>query len=359
MVGVEDLAGPAEVEPVAAGLFPGEDGEPVEVGPDDRVLGGAGVHPGQAVHLALGLGEDVGGGLGLFELLPEFIELGVVRLGLAQLVLDRLDLLAEEVVALGLGDLRPHLRLDLGGQFEDGQLPGQEPAELLKPGPDVGLGEELLLLLDRERQAGTEEVGQAARLAGVHRRDLQLLGDLLALLDHPLEEAVDVVDLGVELHPFFNHIFERFDPADQVGFGLDDLDQAGAEHPLRDDPGRAVGELEHLQDVADAEGRVEVADRRLIGLRVALGDQAEGLFLGHDVVDQLDPGGPVDHQRDDGLREDDVGAEREQGDAVGQLARDGAFDLDQDPPGRRLLTNDVARLGPLHGGFHRGGARTA
>ena len=189
VVGVEDLAGPAEVEPVAARLRPGEDGEPVEVGPDDRVLGRAGVHPGEPVDLALGLGQDLGGGLGLLELLPELVQLGVVRLALAELVLDRLDLLAEEVVALGLGDLRADLLLDLARELQDGELPGEELAELLQPGPDVGLGQELLLLLDRERQARAEQVGQPAGLAGVHRGDLQLLGHLLALVDHPLEEA--------------------------------------------------------------------------------------------------------------------------------------------------------------------------
>ena len=138
---------------------------------------------------------------------------------LAQLVLDRLDLLAEEVVALGLGDLRPDLRLDLARQFENGQLPGQEGAELLQTRLDVRLREELLLLLDRERQAGAEEVGEPAWLPGVHRGDLQFLGDLLRLVDHPLEQAVDVVDERVELDPFLDHVFERFDPADEVGLG--------------------------------------------------------------------------------------------------------------------------------------------
>ena len=61
VVGVEDLAGPAEVEPVAAGLAPGQDRQPVEVGPDDRVLGRAGVHAGEPLELALGLGQHLGG----------------------------------------------------------------------------------------------------------------------------------------------------------------------------------------------------------------------------------------------------------------------------------------------------------
>ncbi len=148
----------------------------------------------------------------------------------------------------------------------------------------------MLLLLDRERQAGAQEVGEPAGLAGVHRGDLQFLGDLLALVDHPLEEAVDVVDQGVELDAFLDDVLQRLDPADEEGLALDDLDQSGADHPLADDPGRAVGELEHLEDRADAKGRIEVTDGRVVGLGMALGDQAEGFFAAHDVVDQLDPG---------------------------------------------------------------------
>ena len=90
-----------------------------------------------------------------------------------------------------------------------------------------------LLLLDRERQARRQQVGQPARLAGVHRRDLELLGDLLALVDHPLEEPVDVMDQGVELDAFLDDLLERLDLADQVRLGLDDAHQPG--------PGTAPG----------------------------------------------------------------------------------------------------------------------
>ena len=223
-------------------------------------------------------------------------------------------------------------------------MSGQEGAELFEPGLDVGLGQKLLLLLDRERQARTEEVGQSAGLPRVHRGDLQFLGDLLALVDHPLKEKIDVVDQGVKLDPFLDHVVEGLDPTDQERLGLDDLDQPGADHPLADDPGRTVGELEHLEDGADADRGVEVADGGVVGLGMALGDEAEGFFAGHDVVDQLDPGGPIDHQRDDGLRKDDVGSERQQGDAVGSLARLGPLGQDEQPPSRSFFFDATASV---------------
>ena len=51
---------------------------------------------------------------------------------------------------------------------------------------------------------------------------------------------------------------------------------------------------------------------------MALGDQADHLVADQDLVDQLDAAGPVDDQRDDGLGEDDVGAQGEQGERLGE-----------------------------------------
>ena len=101
---------------------------------------------------------------------------------------------------------RADLLLDLARELEHGELPREELAELLQPGADVDLAQELLLLLDRERQARAEQVGQPARLARVHRGDLELLGHLLALVDHPLEQPVDVVHQGVELDPLLDDL---------------------------------------------------------------------------------------------------------------------------------------------------------
>ena len=213
VVGVEDLAGPAEVEPVAARLAPGEDRQPVEVGPDDRVLGRARVHPGQPLELALGLVQDF------------------VRAGSA--VLIRSQSSATSGFSLSLSPSSSWIALICWRRkWSRWALVSSEPTcswilvessrtascrerilpEPLQPGPDVDLAQQLLLLLDRERQARGQQVGQPARLAGVHRRDLQLLGNLLALVDHPLEEPVDVMHQGVELDPFLDDLLAAARP---------------------------------------------------------------------------------------------------------------------------------------------------
>ena len=317
MVGVEDLAGPAQVEPVAAGLAPGQDRQPVEIGADDRVFRRAGVHPGEPLELALGLAQHLLRRIGLLDPLPQLGDLGVLAFALAQLVLDRLELLAEEMVALGLGQLAADLLLDLGRKLEDRELTRQVLPQPLQPGPDVDLAQQALLLLDRERQARGQQVRQPARLARVDRRDLQLLGDLLALVDHPLEEPVDVMHQGVELDPSLDDLLVRLDlgrsgtarsaprstsRARYCPWQTIRVEPSGNLSILRIRPTQTIG---YRSSIPGA-----------VGLGMELADQPDHPLADHAIVDQPDAAGPVDHQRHHGLRKDHVGSQREQGNAA-------------------------------------------
>ena len=213
----------------------------------------------------------------------------------------------------------PDLLLDLGGELEHRELTREVLTEPLQPRPDVDLAQEDLPLLDRERQARRQQVGQPARLAGVHGRDLELLGNLLALIHHPLEEPVDVMDQGVHLDAFLQLFLEGLDLADQVGLGLDHLHQARPGLTLADDPGRPVRELEHLQDRADADRRIQVGHSRLVDLRMQLAGQAHQPLADQHVIDQANPAGSVDDQRHDRLREHDVGSQGKKRQPVGMI----------------------------------------
>ena len=243
-------------------------------------------------------------------------DLGVLAFALAQLVLDRLQLLPEEMVPLGLGQLAADLLLNLRRKLQDRELPRQVLPEPLQPGSHVDLAQQALLLLDRERQTRGQQVRQPARLAGVDRRDLKLLGDLLALVDHSLEKSVHMMNQGVELDTPLDDLLARFDAADHVGLGLHHLDQPRTILPLADDPSRAVREFQHLEDQAHADDRVQVVDARHVGLGMELTDQTHHPLADHAIIDQPDPAGPVDYQRNHGLRKDDVGSQGEQGNAA-------------------------------------------
>ena len=187
-----------------------------------------------------------------------------------------------------------------------------------------------------------EQVGEPARLAGVHRGDLQLLGDLLALVDHPLEQAVDVMDQGVELDPFLDPRPPAARPRPiRYGSVWTTSTSRARIMPLADDPGRAVGELEHLQDRPDADGRVQVVLPRVVGLGVELAGQADSALADQDLVDQPDPAGAVDHQRDDRLRKDHIGPQRQERDPVGHRTGLPPLGQDQHPPRRRRVVRGL------------------
>ena len=100
VIGVEDVAHLLEVDLVDAGAVPGQVTQPLDVGARHRVLGQL-----RVADALLELGEIV---------------VGVVAL--AQLVADRLELLAQVVLALGLGHLALDLRADLVRELEHLEL---------------------------------------------------------------------------------------------------------------------------------------------------------------------------------------------------------------------------------------------
>ena len=114
-----------EVEQVRRLLAPRQRDEPVEIGPRDRVLGGRGRHLAEPVELSQRFLLRLLGHLRRLDLLAELIELPGAVVGLAELLLDGLQLLAQVVLALALAHLGLHLRLDLRAQLEDLDLLGE------------------------------------------------------------------------------------------------------------------------------------------------------------------------------------------------------------------------------------------
>ena len=69
---------------------------------------------------------------GRLDLLAQLVDLGLLRVVLAQLALDGLQLLAEDVLALGLVHLGLDLGLDLALELEDLDLAGEEAGDELE-----------------------------------------------------------------------------------------------------------------------------------------------------------------------------------------------------------------------------------
>ena len=104
----------------------GSGDEPVHVGPDHADLGRGGRDPAHPVDLLDRPGADLLGHARGLDLLAQLVDLGLLRVVLAQLALDRLELLAEDVLPLGLVHLGLDLALDLPLELEDLDLAGEE-----------------------------------------------------------------------------------------------------------------------------------------------------------------------------------------------------------------------------------------
>ena len=140
------------------------------------------------------------GHAGRFDLGAQLVDLLGLLVPFAKLLLDRLELLAQEVLALVLADLGLDLRLDARAELEDFQLLDQDPVERVHAGADVERREDLLL--DRRpdgRQARGDEIGQLAGVGDVGGERLQVVRQQRRERHHLLEIALDVALQRVDL----------------------------------------------------------------------------------------------------------------------------------------------------------------
>jgi hypothetical protein len=155
---VEDLPRALEVEVVLGGLRPRQRENPVKVCADHAVLRRGRRQPLQASELAVDSLANFLGQLDLLDAGLELLELSLLGIAFTELLLNRLQLLAQEVLALALLHLGLDLRLNLGSELEDLELAVEDDGELAQTALDVGLLEELLALLRLQPQRGGNEV---------------------------------------------------------------------------------------------------------------------------------------------------------------------------------------------------------
>ena len=224
---------------------------------------------------------------------------------LPELLLDRLQLLAEEELALALLDLARDLRLDLRAELRHLHLASEDLRDPVQALLDVRRLEQLLPLLGLEPERRRDQERQRGRVVDVGGGEPQLLGqvrrhpdDLGELLLHRAGQRLDLRCLADDLR-------QVLDLGGQVGIVRDRLDEADALHPLDQDPQRPVGHLDHLVDDGDRADLVEVVPAGRLGLRVLDREEREHPLARDDVVDQLDRALLADRERRHRLGEDD------------------------------------------------------
>ena len=216
VVGVEHLAGVPEIEVVGGLGRPGQLDQPLEVSANDPVLGRRRGQLLEPRELAVGGLARVLGEVGRLDALAQLVDLGLGLVLLAELALNRLQLLAQVVLALALLHLRLDLGLDPRAELDHLELAGQELGEPPQAPGDVDLLEQLLLLLGRDPQRPGDQVRERRGLLDVGDRELQLLGQVGDLLDDLGEGALHVAGQCLELRRVLDVVGQCFDPRDQV-----------------------------------------------------------------------------------------------------------------------------------------------
>ncbi len=323
---VQDLLGAGDVELVLGRVAPGEVQDRLGVVPDDAVLGTGGVRPGQLGQLLLQrLDDRLGQVVALVgQLVPELVGVPARPLGLAQLVLDGLELLAQEELPL----LLVHVGLDLGpdllGDLEHADLLLEVVQDQLGPVEQGARLQQALLFLDVDLQVRRDKVDQEARALDVLDRVGRLARQVRRQVDDLDGQLLDRADAGVELDRVYvarRVLLDGPDPGGEVGVELLvplDLDPALA---LDHDAHRPVGHLDQLEDGGRRADLVQVVGAGRLHLGALLGDHADQPVAGVGVLDQLQAGVAPDRDRQHDPGVQDRVAERQDGERVRQLGR--------------------------------------
>ena len=273
---VQDPAGLGDVDGRLRRLCPGQRRQPVQIAPHHGVLAGGLRHALQARQLAPGLLFHLRRHLRPGDRARDLLELGRLRLDVAQLALDRLQLLAQQEFPLALVHRLLGLAVDLVRQAEHGQPVGEE---VRHPGDTLlhveGLQQPLLLLRLDVEEVG-HEVGECPRRGDGLDGAGELGGDLGQQL-HRLERlAPEVVHARLEVGRERVRVLDPFHPRHEERVAVQELEHAEAVVTVHDQVMRAVGGgdvPEHGRHGADGG---EVRRRELVQCGVQLLKHRDG-----------------------------------------------------------------------------------
>ena len=219
VIRVENVLRLRKIDDFVRALLPRQRHQPIHVGARDGVLRCGDRHPRQAIQLPQRFLADGLGHPGRIDLLLQLLDVLGLVVALAELFLNRLELLAQKVLALVAADFRLHLRLDLGSQFEDLELFDEDAIQRIHALTHIELLEHLLLHGRRDRgEARGDEVRETSRLGDVGGQRLQVVGEQRRQRDDLLKTGLDVPQERVDLEAlaFVERLGSRRDATTQI-----------------------------------------------------------------------------------------------------------------------------------------------
>ena len=343
VVRVEDLARLLDVDLAAGGGVPGQRHDELQIRADDRRLrrrrGDALQARDLAVRLALRLGRQAC----LLDSLAQLAQLRVFRIKLAQLALDRLELLAQEVLALRLAHLLFGLGLDLASELQHLELVRHVAQQLFELRFRRVELEDLLPLFGRQPDVVRDVVREVQRVVD-GARGARELGGKVRRQGHQLLKRRDRAPhqrLALDGEDVLRVLGMHLNRAREVWLVRLHAGQPDAPQPEHRELHGPVGQLQQVLDTDHRPDMVYVVEVHLFRGLVELRRHGDVALHTAEVLEQLERLLPPDGERDEDARKHDRRLQRQHW----QVGRHRALQVDR----RHLAHEEVMlRLHPPH-----------
>ncbi len=239
--------------------------------------------------------DRLGHRLGELGRLEPPAQLDDLRLALAELVLDGLELLAQHVLALRVGHLLLGLGLDLALELQHLDLARERLRHRRQLHLDVVLLEEPLLVLGLHVEEARDEVADAQRVLDLRELHADLGREARGQREGLVGQLAQAPEVRLDRDVLLRRLGQRLDQRLEDRLLLLDELGAGARHAL-DDDAHALGRADELADERHRADLLQVAGRRVLGL-AGLEEQEEHPVAGERLVHGLDRLGARDRER--------------------------------------------------------------
>ena len=314
MVRVQHFARRPRIQPILRRRCPRDVEDPVDVGPDHLVFGRGRRHPLEAIDFPLRDGADGfrqvrGGNPG-----AKLLDLGLFAF--AELVLDRLQLLAEVVLTLRVRHLLLCGRLDLVLHLEQRDLAAQDRGDHLELPGEIVLLEDVLLLVRLHVEEAGQQIRQAQRIVDARHQPAQLLRQAARQRQPAVDQFLQAPHVRVDFERPYDDVGRRHHARPHALAGPGNQLAFRPRQALDDDVNPTGRDLRHLPDGGNGPDGAQVARLGLVFVGGLQREEQEPVAAQR-AVDRVDRHRPVDRERLQREGEDDRFTQRDDG----QLAR--------------------------------------
>ena len=303
MVRIQDLFGRLDIFLHARALAPRNTQYPVEIIAHDR---GFSRHRAHGLQLFKLLGRLFLGFLRQLRALDPFFEFtGFITtiFGLAQFLLDRLQLFVQIVLALRLLHLPLHAVPDTLFNLQNANFGFHEGIRTLETVRGGNEFQQFLLFGDLERKVRRDRVRQFARIFNLIERNKYFRRNFLVQLDVLLELRDNRTAEGFEVLAVIDGIVEKF------CFSLEEIIVLCVAHDFRalaaldEHLHGSIGEFQQLQHRTDGAHLVYIFDSRIVLSGIFLSHKQDLLVILHDIFKRFYGLIPADKERHNHVRE--------------------------------------------------------